>query len=128
MFTSHPAEALSTYWKDPEKYTCLVWRYDAGHGSMCARVSLYGDFLDGDVCFLYFTSVLYFEGPTSWSGTNFAIDSHSEMLEVVAKAGFDSEDEEVKASFIKEYTLYKVGFWPTEVRILAHRRVSIERE
>ena len=52
--------------EEPLSYNCRVWKYVAGHSQLLIKLHK-EDFLEESL-YLGFETVIYFEGPMSWTG------------------------------------------------------------
>jgi hypothetical protein len=63
----------------PERYSCRVWRYAAGHSRLAIALNQ-DDANSYDPIYAIFEAVDYFEGIMSWKGANLKAASREESI------------------------------------------------
>jgi hypothetical protein len=104
---------------DPSIYYCQIWSYLISHSLMLAR-AYQGDFLTGDVFYLLFEGVSYFEGPMSWQGTEFQIASTDECLAIMEKFRRAEIDDVPNRELLDYLHLFRCKTPQGEVQVLAY--------
>jgi hypothetical protein len=110
-------EKLSTI-INPEEYSCIVWRYHSSHSMLLIQLHK-GDIVEGDVSYLMFGEVAYYEGQMSWKGAEFHIAPVDECIKLFQKLGWGKDDNIPIESYLANNRLYIFRNTKTAVRILA---------
>ena len=109
---------------NPQSYHCLVWYYTAHLHELGLRVYK-PPFDEGEVFFLVFQMVSYFEGPMhSWEGVGFRLGTREEFDEVVRTGHINlPPEEEALNIFLEQFPLFIIDRPNLKVRIVASRHV-----
>ncbi len=109
---------------NPQSYHCLVWYYTAHLHELGLRV-YQPPFDEGEVFFLVFNMVSFFEGPMhSWEGVDFRLGTRDEFDEVLRTGQINlSQEEETINIYLEHFPLFIIERPNLRVRIVASRRV-----
>ncbi len=109
---------------NPKSYHCLVWYYTAHLHELGLRV-YQPPFDQGQVFFLVFQMVSYFEGPMfSWEGVDFRLGTRDEFDEVLRTGHINlSQEEETINFYLEQFPLFIIERPNLRVRIVASHRV-----
>jgi hypothetical protein len=105
---------------NPQSYHCLVWYYTAHLHELCLRV-YQPPFDEGEVFFLVFQGVSYFEGPMgSWESVDFRLGTKEEFDEVMQMGHINlPQDNEILAAHQEHSPLFVIDRPDLKVRIVA---------
>lgn len=109
---------------EPQSYHCLVWCYSAHLHELGLRV-YQPPFDQGEVFFLVFNMVSFFEGPMhSWEGVDFRLGTREEFNDVLQTGHINlSQEEETINFYLEHFPLFIIDRPDLRVRIVASRHV-----
>lgn len=107
---------------NPQRYNCVVWKYQAGLSEMVLRLYDSENLGDKEGLALIFQGVFYFEGPLKWSGAAFYTATDEECKELLDEIGFEEPNVAVSSGY---YRLFKCDLPKSTVRIIAMKVVKV---
>lgn len=97
---------------DPPLYDCFIERYQSNFLTLRIRVERFPNkpLPERNIMELVFTSVLFYEGATNWTGCDVCIASQNDLLEWLYRSGiFTSQtDEEEIEEALETYHLFVI--------------------
>lgn len=114
--------------RNPMLYRCSVHRYHSTVSRLYLR--LYRGQEQAPAFYILFPDVGYFEGPMTWQGADFRIESHEECVQLMLQTGLVGEAilqfPDAYAAITTHVHLYTVRTTAAPVRLIAGEGIKLQ--